>query len=101
MSAADRVVAQGGGCAVGRGIRGPAETVEELVDDLTHRGWLVEEGTVIRLTPEGSELYAALAAEVEQVRLQVARALPGEDSTLLVSLLRRLVDAFPPVPDTP
>ena len=39
------------------------------------------------------------AAAVGEIRGWVAEALPGEDYQTLVDLLRRLVQAFPPVPE--
>lgn len=74
-----------------------AVAVEQLVDELDAEGWLADDDGVLRLTPDGEDLHATLAAGIAEIRGWVADALPGEDYQMLVDLLRRLVDAFPPV----
>lgn len=76
-----------------------AATVERLADELTDEGWLTDDAGTLRLTPQGEELHATLAAGIAEIRGWVAEALPGEDYPTLVELLRRLVDAFPAVAD--
>ena len=76
-----------------------AATVEQVVDELAAEGWLTDDDGTLRLTPEGEDLHATLAAGIAEIRGWVAEALPGEDYRTLVDLLRRLVEAFPPVPD--
>ena len=76
-----------------------AATVEQVVDELADEGWLTDDDGTLRLTPEGADLHATLAAGIAEIRGWVAEALPGEDYQTLVDLLRRLVEAFPPVPE--
>ena len=76
-----------------------AATVEQVVDELAAEGWLTDDDGTLRLTPEGEDLHTTLAAGIAEIRGWVAEALPGEDYRTLVDLLRRLVDAFPPVPE--
>ena len=77
----------------------PAETIEQLIKELSEEGWLTEEAGRLRLTPSGEELHTALRAQALVIRNWVADALPGDDYQTLIELLRRLVAAFPPVPD--
>ena len=77
----------------------PAETIEQLITELSEEGWLTEEAGRLRLTPSGEELHTALRAQAVVIRNWVTDALPGDDYQTLVELLRRLVAAFPPVPD--
>jgi hypothetical protein len=76
-----------------------APTIERLVDELEAEGWLTDDAGTLRLTPEGEDLHARLAAGIAEIRGWVAEALPGDDYRTLVDLLRRLVDAFPAAPD--
>ena len=77
----------------------PPEVSDRLVDDLLDEGWLAEETGMLRLTAEGEDLHARLVAAVGEIRGWVAEVLPGEDYQTLVDLLRRLVQALPPVPE--
>jgi hypothetical protein len=77
----------------------PATTVDGLIDELVAEGWLADDGELLRLTPDGKDLHARLAAAIGEIRGWVAEALPGEDYSTLVDLLRRLVDALPAAPD--
>jgi hypothetical protein len=77
----------------------PAGTIRQLISDLVAEGWLSEEAGWLRLTPSGEELHTALRAQAVVIRNWVADALPGDDYQTLVHLLRRLVEAFPPVPE--
>jgi hypothetical protein len=79
----------------------PAETIEQLIGELEKEGWLTEEAGLLRLTSSGEELHTALRAQAVVIRNWVADALPGDDYATLVDLLRRLVEAFPAVPDPP
>ena len=76
-----------------------APTVQRLIDELSDEGWLIEEAGTLHLTDEGVDLHARLSAGIAEIRGWVAEALPGDDYQTLVNLLRRLVDAFPAVPD--
>ena len=50
---------------------------------------------MLRLTPAGAQEQAALAPLTEDVRRQVAAALPEDDYLTLVRLLARLVAGLP------
>ncbi len=76
-----------------------AEAIERLITKLVEEGLLTEEAGMLRLTSGGRDVHAALADQVVQIRSWVAEALPGDDYTTLVRLLRQLVDAFPAVPE--
>lgn len=72
-----------------------------MVADLTARRWLQEDDGLLHLTEQGRREQAALAPLVEEVRRQVAAALPAEDYRTLVSLLERLVDGLSEEPGPP
>ncbi|HEV2088599.1 MAG TPA: hypothetical protein VGR21_09830 [Cryptosporangiaceae bacterium] len=69
----------------------PPEVIERVVDDLASREWIEESGGLLRLTRAGESEQAALAPLVDEVRREVASALPQEDYVTLVRLLERLV----------
>jgi len=69
--------------------------VEGVVDELRRRGWVDESHGALRLTPVGAQEQEALAPLVENVRHQVAAALPEGDYLILVRLLARLVAGLP------
>jgi len=69
--------------------------VEGVVDGLKRRGWVDESGGALRLTPAGARKQASLVPLVEDVRRQVATALPEDDYVALVRLLARLVAGLP------
>jgi hypothetical protein len=71
------------------------EALHLLLDGMLEHGWLVEEDGILQLTPIGANVHDAATAAVGEIRSQVATALPGDDYWNLVSLLERLVDAFP------
>src|SRR5664279_225628 len=72
----------------------PPAAVEAVVDDLTSRGWIGESAGLLRLTPVGDRQYADLSLLIDDVRGQVAAALPQEEYLTLVRLLQRLVVAL-------
>lgn len=74
----------------------PPAAIEEILDRLSSRGWIEDSTDVVRLTPTGAAKREALVPLVDGVREQVAAALPGPEYTVLVGLLSRLVEAFPP-----
>lgn len=67
----------------------PAE-IEEILDQMSARGWVDESAHVARLTTTGAAKQGALAPAVDGVRQQVAAALPPTEYTALVGLLSRL-----------
>jgi DNA-binding MarR family transcriptional regulator len=70
--------------------------VDGVIDDLRERGWVAESSSgSLQLTPDGVREQQELAPLVEEVRHEVAGALPEEDYVTLVRLLARLVDALP------
>ena len=70
------------------------DVVEGVVADLVSRGWVEESSGLLRLTSAGERKQAALAPLVDDVRRQVAAALPQDDYVMLVRLLERLVTAL-------
>ena len=68
--------------------------LDGVLADLQARGWVTEELGLLQLTPSGRSEHAELSVLVDQVRSTVAAALPDDDYDTLVSLLRRLVEAF-------
>lgn len=70
------------------------EVLEGVVGDLTSRGWIEESGGLLRLTREGEREQAALATVVDDIRRQVAAALPQDDYVTLVRLLQRLIQGL-------
>ncbi len=62
--------------------------------DLTSRGWIEESSGLLRLTREGEREQAALATVVDDIRRQVAAALPQDDYVTLVRLLQRLTQGL-------
>ena len=73
--------------------------VDAVLDRLVARGWIVESGGLLQLTPDGAREREALASAVGEIRATVADALPDDDYATLVGLLARLVTALPPAPD--
>ena len=69
-----------------------AGAIDALVDDLVHRGWIVD-GDPLMLTERGRDVETSLADRVGAVRRRVADALPDGDYDTLVQLLARLVAA--------
>lgn len=69
--------------------------VYAAIDDLHQRGWVEDADGALRLTDEGAREHDVLAPLVQDVRRQVAAALPQDDYATLVRLLARLVDALP------
>ena len=69
--------------------------VEGVVDELRRRGLVAESDGALRLTALGAQEQEALAPLVENVRHQVAAALPEDDYLILVRLLARLVAGLP------
>lgn len=70
------------------------EDLEGVVSDLTARGWIEESSGLLRLTPDGQREQAALATVVDDIRRQVAAALPQDDYVTLVRLLQRLIQGL-------
>jgi len=70
------------------------EIIQNVMEDLTARGWIEESGGLLRLTPDGEREQAALAPLVNDVRQQVVAALPQQDYLRLVRLLEQLIAAF-------
>ncbi len=67
---------------------GPGERpYEEVVADLTARGWIAPDGT---LTPDGETARAAIAADVAAMRRRVAEGVPEEDYLTTVRTLARM-----------
>ncbi len=70
------------------------EVLEGVVGDLTSRGWIEESSGLLRLTREGEREQASLATVVDDIRRQVAAALPQDDYVTLVRLLQRLIQGL-------
>jgi hypothetical protein len=70
------------------------DVIEGVVGDLVSRGWVEESSGLLRLTSAGEREHAALAPLVDDVRRQVAAALPPDDYVMLIRLLERLVTAL-------
>lgn len=71
----------------------PAE-IDAALSDLSSQGWIDDSAGLLRLTADGQREHADLAPLVDDVRGQVAAALPQEDYLTLVNLLERLVAAL-------
>jgi len=74
----------------------PPAIVEGVAAALVARGWVDESEGLLRLTGEGEQAHGRLAPLVDEVRGQVAAALPADDYRLLVQLLARLVAGLDP-----
>ncbi len=70
------------------------EVLERVVRNLESRGWVEDCNGLLRLTSEGVREQAALLPLVDQVRRQVAEALPQDDYVALVRLLGRLISGL-------
>lgn len=68
--------------------------VDEVVGDLISRGWVEESAGLLRLTRAGEREQTALKPLIDNVRLQVTRALPGDDYVTLIRLLEQLIDGL-------
>lgn len=66
------------------------DVVDGVLKDLTARGWVEQEGDLLRLTSSGTEQQASLAPRVGDVRRRVQAALPQDDYVALIRLLARL-----------
>lgn len=70
------------------------DVVDAVVGGLRSRGWIEESGGLLRLTPDGEHAQRELAPLVDDLRGQVAAALPHDDHATLVRLLEQLVAAL-------
>lgn len=68
--------------------------VDEVVGDLTARGWVEESADQLRLTRAGEREQAALQPLIDDVRKQVTRALPDDDYVTLIRLLEQLINGL-------
>jgi hypothetical protein len=72
----------------------PPTAVEGVMSRLTSLGWVEESAGLLRLTADAERQHADLVPLIDEVRGQVAAALPREDHITLVRLLQRLVAAL-------
>ena len=67
---------------------GPSQ--QQIVDDLTARGWLRADGEAYSLTDDGRRAHAALLAEVAEIRARSLDGLTGEEYGATVGTLQRM-----------
>ena len=68
--------------------------LDSALSHLISNGWIEASAGLLRLTPDGEDKRANLAPLIDEVRGQVATALPQDDYITLVGLLQRLVAAL-------
>ncbi len=70
------------------------EVLHRLLAELERRGWISEDGGLLRLTPTGAQTQSDLAPLVNRVRQQIQSALPPDDYLTLIRLLARFTEAL-------
>ena len=64
---------------------------ERVIDDLVARGWVERgEGSVLKLTPAGAGVHAALLERIQATRQRLVRGVTQEEYLTTVDVLRRM-----------
>jgi hypothetical protein len=67
-------------------------TLDEVIDELTGRGWVERDGAALRLTPAGEEAHARVSDRVTALRHLLLKNITEDEYVATVRVLKRMVD---------